>query len=98
MHDLCIEIAGGVFPGEHINTFCFVPYSVIVDGAIQEGPYVMSGWATRNQRLNMGHGIGSHMFPREGGKPLSKDAIPPKFLFDLRRELLALRNIKIIFS
>jgi hypothetical protein len=59
-----LDTSGKFFEGEIPGTVCFVPDSLVTEGRLDQGHYVLQGWASLNIKAQTEHlGIGSHLFP-----------------------------------
>lgn len=69
-------VTGSFFEGQIPDTICFVPDSLVKEGLLDEGLYVVQGWAALNIKAQP-FGIGSHMFPNLM-KPIEDEALCAK--------------------
>lgn len=59
-----LGVEGNFYEGEFSGTICFVSLAVIQGGCLNEGHYVLQGWASLNMKAQQPRGgIGSHLFP-----------------------------------
>ena len=69
-----LGIKGAFFEGTLADTICFVPFTLVQEGRLNEGQYVLQGWASLNIKAQQPrNGIGSHLFPNLN-KPFSNAA------------------------
>jgi hypothetical protein len=55
---------GKFYEGTLAGTICFVPSALLQGGQLNEGQYVLQGWASLNIKAQQPRdGIGSHLFP-----------------------------------
>lgn len=58
---------GTFYEGTLPGTVCFVPFALVESGRLNEGQYVLQGWASLNIKAQQPRGgIGSHLFPNLG--------------------------------
>lgn len=59
-----LDTVGSFFEGQIPRTVCFVPSSLISGGKLDEGQYVLQGWASLNIKAQPRDlRVGSHLFP-----------------------------------
>ena len=59
-----LGVEGCFYEGRLSGTVCFVPFALVQAGRLNEGLYVVQGWASLNIKAQQPRaGIGSHLFP-----------------------------------
>jgi hypothetical protein len=59
-----LGVEGYCYEGELRGTICFVPLTMVRAGRLDDGQYVLQGWASLNIKAQKPRGgIGSHLFP-----------------------------------
>ncbi|HYG35913.1 MAG TPA: hypothetical protein VEC99_14070 [Clostridia bacterium] len=59
-----LGVEGNFYQGEVPDTICFVPFSLIISGKLDEANYVLLGWASLNLKAQpLERRLGSHLFP-----------------------------------
>jgi hypothetical protein len=73
-----LEVVGQFYEGDVPGTVCFVPNNLIRGNKLDEGPYVLEGWASLNIKAQPEDmGIGSHLFP-DLQKPYANQSVCAK--------------------
>lgn len=86
-----LDTVGAFFEGEIPGTVCFVPNSLVNGGKLDEGQYMLQGWASLNIKAQPRDlRVGSHLFP-DLKRPCNNQAVCERIgeLITKQRHLIA---------